>query len=81
MDYEAKIMELKDGIEKAKNKRIQAITRLEELEKQEEQYLAEARELGVDPDKLDEEISSLQNQIEKLSREIESLIPWDLIKN
>lgn len=81
MDYEAKIMELKDGLEKAKNKRIQAITRLEELEKQEKQYLAEARELGVDPDKLDEEILSLQNQIEKLSKEIEALIPWDLIKN
>jgi uncharacterized coiled-coil DUF342 family protein len=81
MDYEAKIKELKDGLEKAKNKRIQAATRLEELAKQEKQYLAEARELGVDPDRLDEEIANLQDRIEKLSREIEALIPWDLIKN
>jgi len=81
MDYEAKIKELKDGLEKAKNKRIQAVTRLEELVKQEKQYLDEIHELGVDPDRLEEEIANLQDQIEKLSGEIEALIPWELIKN
>ncbi|OAT85753.1 hypothetical protein [Desulfotomaculum copahuensis] len=78
-DYEAKINELKAGLDKANDLRIQAKTRLEELAKQEQEIISQLAELGVKPEELDREIASLDEQIKNLVAEIESLIPWDLI--
>lgn len=78
-NYEAKINELKAGLDKANDLRIQAKTRLEELAKQEQEIISQLAELGVKPEELDHEIASLEEQIKNLVAEIESLIPWDLI--
>jgi len=78
-NYESKINELKAGLDKANDLRIQAKTRLEELAKQEQEIIAQLEELGVKPEELDREIASLEERIKNLVAEIESLIPWDLI--
>lgn len=71
---------LKTAIEKGKELRTRALSRKEILEQQEKELLEEIRKLGVDPDRLEDEIAKLQAEKERLLKEIESLIPYDLIK-
>jgi hypothetical protein len=71
---------LKAAIEKGKELRTRALSRKEILEQQEKELLDEIRKLGVDPDRLDEEITRLQGEKDKLLKEIESLIPFELLK-
>lgn len=71
---------LKTAIEKGKELRTRALSRKEILEQQEKELLEEIRKLGVDPDHIDEEIVKLQAEKDKLLKEIESLIPFDLLK-
>lgn len=71
---------LKTAIEKGKELRTRALSRKEILEQQEKELLEEIRKLGVDPDRMEEEIAKLQKEKDQLLKEIESLIPFDLIK-
>ena len=77
--YEARIGELKKGLEEANRLRIQAAARLEELMRQEREILDQLAGLGVNPEDLDREIARLEGEIEALLKEVESLIPWELI--
>ncbi len=71
---------LKTAIEKGKELRTRALSRKEILEQQEKELLEEIRKLGVDPERMEEEIAKLQKEKDQLLKEIESLIPFDLIK-
>jgi len=78
--YEERIRRLKEGLEKAKSLRIQAETRLEELQKQEKELIKQIEEMGVKPEHLEEEIKNCEKQIEELAQQVEEIIPWDIIK-
>ncbi|NLL06190.1 MAG: hypothetical protein GX270_10490 [Clostridiaceae bacterium] len=80
IEYEKKINQIKESLDKAKNMRIRAEARLEQLNKQKEDILSELKELNVSPDELDAEISKLKSEIEDLMDKAQSLIPQDLIK-
>ncbi|AEV68962.1 hypothetical protein [Acetivibrio clariflavus] len=79
-EYEKRINQIKESLDKAKNMRIRAEARLEELNKQKEEILRELKELNVSPDQLDDEISKLKSEIEELMERAQNLIPQDLIK-
>lgn len=78
--YEVRIGELKKGLEEANRLRIQAAARLEELLRQEREILEQLSGLGVNPEDLDREIARLEGEIEALIKEVESLIPWELLE-
>lgn len=78
--YDVEIKRLKDGLEKAKNLRIQAETRLEELVKQEKDIIGQIRSLGVEPEDLEEEIENCRKEIERLIKEVEEAIPWEILR-
>ncbi|OPZ86491.1 MAG: hypothetical protein BWY74_03630 [Firmicutes bacterium ADurb.Bin419] len=80
LEYEKKINQIKENLDKAKNMRIRAETRLEQLNKQKEEILGELNELGVSPEQLDSEINRLKNEIEDLLDRAQKLIPEELIK-
>ncbi|WP_027621332.1 hypothetical protein [Acetivibrio clariflavus] len=79
-EYEKRINQIKESLDKAKNMRIRAEARLEELNKQKEEILRELKELNVSPDQLDDEISKLKSEIEELMERAQNLIPQDIIK-
>ncbi|TYQ13313.1 UNVERIFIED_CONTAM: hypothetical protein Cloal_4381 [Acetivibrio alkalicellulosi] len=80
-EYDKKINTIKENLDKAKNLRIRAEARLEDLNKQKEEILGELNELGIEPDRLESEISKLKLEIEELIDRAEKLIPQDLIKS
>ncbi len=80
LEYEKKINQIKENLDKAKNMRIRAETRLEQLNKQKEEILGELKVLGVTPEQLDGEIERLRTEIEDLIGKAEKLIPEELIK-
>ncbi|WP_010252075.1 hypothetical protein [Acetivibrio cellulolyticus] len=80
LEYEKKISQIKENLDKAKNMRIRAEARLEQLNKQKEEILGELKELGVSPEELEGEISRLKSEIEDLIDKAEKLIPEELIK-
>ncbi len=77
---EQKLNRLKEGLEKARNWRIRAEERKDQLERQRLEVVEEIRRLGVEPEALDAEIEKLQREIEALLAEAERLIPWDLLR-
>ena len=81
MNYEKELNNLKDGLEKAKDLRYRAEARLEQLNKQEEEIIIELKELGIEPKDLENEINTLNLDIQKLFKEANSLLPKDLIGN
>jgi len=76
---EERIRELREALERAKQMRIQAETRLEELARQEGEILRELEALGVKPENLAAEIERLDREIAALLDQAESLLPWDLV--
>lgn len=80
IEYEKKINQIKENLDKAKNMKIRAEARLEQLNKQKEEILSELKELNVSPDELDMEISKLKSEIEDLMDRAQNLIPQELIK-
>lgn len=79
--YEKKINIIKENLDKAKNLKIRAEARLEDLNKQKQEILKEIDELGIKPENLEEEITKLKSEIEQLISKAEQLIPGDLIKS
>lgn len=76
-DYGLTINELKDELEKAKNIRIRAEARLEQLNQQKHEIIKEIKELGITPEELDKEIGRLQNEIEELLGRIRKMLHQD----
>lgn len=81
MNYEKELNNLKEGLEKAKDLRYRAEARLEQLNKQEEEIVAELKELGIKPQDLENQINTLTLDIQKLFKEANDLLPKDLIGN
>lgn len=80
-EYDKKLNQIKDNLDKAKNLRIRAEARLEQLNRQKEEIMVELKGLGVEPENLDSEITKLKDEIEGLIKKAESLLPEELIKN
>lgn len=80
MDYERELGKLKDNLDKAKSLKYRAEARLEQLKKQEDDIIKELNDLGVKPEKLENEIKTLTEEIERLFKEANDLLPDDLIK-
>jgi chromosome segregation ATPase len=80
-DYDKAISQIKENLDKAKNMRIRAETRLEQLNKQKADIVNELEALGIKPEGLDLEITKLRKEIEDMITNINEMIPQDLIKN
>lgn len=80
MDYEKELGQLKDDLEKAKSLKYRAEARLEQLKQQEDEIIRELKELGVNPENLEEEISNLSEEINKLFESANELLPKDLLE-
>ncbi|MCX7951781.1 MAG: hypothetical protein N2594_07505 [Clostridiales bacterium] len=77
-NYEEQITELKKRIEVAKNKRIKAETRLEQLQNQKKEIIEEIIRLGFKPENIEEDIKKLEQEIQELIQEAEKLLPKNL---
>lgn len=80
-EYDKKLNQIKENLDKAKNLRIRAEARLEELNKQKSDILKELEQLGVKPEELESEIVRLKAEIDELINRADKLIPVELIKN
>lgn len=80
-DYEKSISQIKENLDKAKNLRIRAEARLEQLNKQKQDILEEIKSLGIEPEQLDGEIEKLKKEIEDLIEKANELLPMDIINN
>lgn len=80
-EYDKKLNQIKENLDKAKNLRIRAEARLEELNKQKSDILKELEQLGVKPEELEGEIVRLKAEIDELIDRADKLIPVELIKN
>lgn len=78
-DYDKKIGKLKEDLDKAKNMKIRAEARLEELTKQRDEIIKEITSFGISPDNIDNEITKIDSEIVQMISEIESLLPRDII--
>jgi chromosome segregation ATPase len=76
---EQQINRLKSGIERARSLRDKATSRKEVLLEQQKKIREEIAALGVDPDKLEDEIARLEGEARSLAVQAEGLIPWDLL--
>lgn len=74
-DLEKNLAALKERIEKAKNLKYRAEARLEELQRQRGELLAELQTLGVTPESLPTEIAKLEAEIKRLLTEADQLLP------
>ena len=79
MDYEKELIQLKDGLEKAKTLKYKAEARLEQLKNQEDQIIRELKVLGVEPADLEKEIEALKEKIEESLKKANEMLPTDLL--
>lgn len=80
MDYEKELNDLRDNLEKAKNLKYRAEARLEQLNNQQQEIIKELKELGVNPEDLEDEIKKLQSEIDRLFKEANTLLPKDILE-
>ncbi|NLJ33412.1 MAG: hypothetical protein GX349_02320 [Firmicutes bacterium] len=80
MGYEEELNRLKKGLERAQRLRTDAEMKHGFYLEQREKVLQKIKELGVEPEELDEEINRLQREMDRLLREATELIPWDLLQ-
>lgn len=81
MNYEEKLNQLNQNLEKAKLVREQANWRLTQIEKEEEQLIAELKELNLTPEDLDDEIQRLTKEINQLFDQANELLPKEYRSN
>ncbi len=79
MDYSKTINQLKENLDKAKDARIRAEARMEQLNKQKQELLTELEEYGIKPEDLEDEIAKLKKEIEELIAEANELLPIDIL--
>ncbi|GAV22515.1 hypothetical protein [Carboxydothermus pertinax] len=80
MNFEEKLNQLKKGIDAALNHKNRAEALLMHVQEQEKELLRQIAELGVEPDKLEEEIKRLEEELTRQIAAMEREIPWDLIE-
>lgn len=80
-EYEDRIKDIKDNLDKAKTIRIRAEARMDELVKQQKAIMKELKGMNVDPDKLEETIADLKNEIEDMLDKVDKMIPYDLLED
>lgn len=80
MSVEKRINELKDALNKAKDLRYKAEAKKETLLKQKEELMEAIRKEGVEPENLEAEIKTLEETIARMTKEVEGMIPWDILK-
>lgn len=80
MDYEKELSILKENLDKAKTLKYKAEARLEQLKHQEDEIVKELNELGVKPEELEDEIMKLTKDIESLFKEANETLPTDLLE-
>lgn len=78
-EYEDRLNKITDSINKAKTVRIRAEAKLEALTKQKQEIITELKKINVDPDKLEEVIADLKNEIESMLDKVDKMIPYDLL--
>ena len=76
-DFTQRLEANKKAIDKARTDRAKAEATKEQLEKQQEQILSEIRNLGVEPDQLDQTIIELETGIEADLSKLDQLIPQE----
>lgn len=81
MNYEERLQELNKELNQAKDTKNRATWRLEELKKEQALLEEKIRGLGLEPDELETQINTLENEIEKLLEEADSLLPRNLENN
>lgn len=74
-DYEKTLGQIKENLDKAKNMRIRAEAKLEQLNRQKQDILKEIETLGIKPEALDSEIDRLKKEIEELIGRANELLP------
>lgn len=79
MDYEVQLKKLKEDLDKAKTLKYRAEAKLEQLKNQEKDLIDELVELGVNPNNLDNEIRKLSEEINSLFEEASKLLPKDIL--
>ena len=77
MNYEEELKSLKDSLDKYKSLKYKAEARLEQLNVQRDQLIKEIKSNGIEPEDLNNEIGTLQKEIEELFRKAEELLPRD----
>lgn len=75
MNNNERFNNIKERLAKAKEEKNRAEIALESLEKQKEDILNQLKELNIDPENLESEITRLQNQIEQDLQKAEELLP------
>ncbi|WP_237036339.1 hypothetical protein [Mediannikoviicoccus vaginalis] len=73
-DYNAKLNELKNKLDVAKANKTKAEGMLETLNNNKEEIIVSIREMGIEPEDLENEILNLQTQIDSLLFEAEKLL-------
>lgn len=79
-NYEKELNLLKENLDKAKSLKYKAEARLEQLNNQQQEIIKELKELGVNPEDLEEEISKLTKEIDTLFKEANELLPKDILE-
>lgn len=79
-NYEKELNLLKDSLDKAKSLKYKAEARLEQLNNQQQEIIKELKELGVNPEDLEEEISKLTKEIDTLFKKANELLPKDILE-
>lgn len=74
MDYTQRLEALKDNLDKAKLNKVKYEERLNILIKEQEDIIKEIKGLGIEPENLDAEIKSLENEIANDIEKAESLL-------
>lgn len=74
IDYNAKLNELKNKLDVAKANKTKAEGMLETLNNNKEEIIVSIREMGIEPEDLENEILNLQTQIDSLLFEAEKLL-------
>lgn len=74
MDYTQRLEALKDNLDKAKLNKVKYEERLNILIKEQEDIIKEIKSLGIEPENLDAEIKSLENEIANDIEKAESLL-------
>ena len=75
--YTEEIDEIKERLEKAKNSRIRAEARLEQLQRQKDEILAELKQFGIDPGNMEAELETLREEIEHALKALHQLLEED----
>lgn len=79
-EFEKEISDLRENLEKAKNMKFRAEAKLEQLTKQRQEIIDEINSMGLEPENIDNEIEKLQKEIESLLTQAKEYLPEDLLK-